>query len=718
MHGSMPAPKLLTLISLIAFLILFTHVSLSHATQTPPTVTGWGGSRLLESTRFHISNPASEVFPGENASDMEMQARMLIQKAFNGYRASFAPYCTDPNGFFGAYNATQLHRSIEIAAHYGLWIIVDYHGYDELQTSTSTICWLNFWGGVLQQFTDSYDRIIWEPLNEPNATLTSLSIVSSVYQQWVNQARSLGDDHWIVIENLCSYACGLPIADYWKAYPTVNDSAGRLFISLHSYFEYRYHYTEWSNATADKYARTSLLNMLNGTESTGWPILNTEGGPGRPFGRLTNGTMITCPDLILNGSSGYCTTNFHFIQSMTTLLDNQVTMLQSRLNWLWFPMADWSSTRGAGIYGSLSPTGPGWGTILSYKTAPPPLNLTISATPNTLTIYPGSSKTSLITIDSVSFAGFTNLTTITTPSGPIASTTNPLLEIAEGGSNTTTLTISVPTGTTVGIYDVRVTGSGGILGSRATIVEVIVRDFTMTPDSQVAHALVGQPGVFHIELGGLNNFNDSVVLSVASSPSASNVTLFPSNVTVRPGSASTVALSFNSSAAYIYILTITGQSEGSSHSINVTVIVQDFKISVSSPISPVLADSNQTLSLLLSGINGFSGTLTLNASVSPHGPAIKVTPQTVILIPGETGDAHLSIELPSTIAAGSYSITIDATGSGIHHQTIMPLDVTHPTSRQPPQPQFTIVGLQLLQFLGLVSLVVAVGTILAYKKIL
>ena len=681
-------------------------------------VTGWGGSRLLESGRFSHSNPASEVFPGENASDMEMQARMLVQKGFNGYRASFAPYCTDPHGFFGTYNASQLHRSIEIVAHYGLWIIVDYHGNDNLQTDSGTSCWLNFWGGVVQQFMGSYDRIIWEPLNEPNATFTSLSIVSFGYQRWVDQARNLGDNHWIVIENLCSFSCGLPIADSWKAYPTVTDPTGRLFISLHAYFEYQYHYAEWSNATADTYAREWILDMLNGTKNTGWPILNTEGGPGRPFGRLANGTMVTCPDLILNGSSGYCTTNFHFIQTMTTLLDNQATMLQSRLNWLWFPMADWSSTPGAGIYGSLSPTGPGWGTILSYKKAPPPLNLTISATPNTLTIYPGSSKTSLITIDSVSFAGFTNLTTITTPSGPIASTTNPLLEIAAGGSNTTTLTISVPTGTTVGIYDVRVTGSGGILGSRATIVEVIVRDFTMTPDSQVAHALVGQPEVSHIELGGLNNFNDSVVLSVASSPSASNVTLFPSNVTVRPGSASTVALSFNSSAAYIYILTITGQSEGSSHSINVTVIIQDFKISVSPPISPVMADSNQTLSLLLSGINGFSGTLTLNASVSPHGPAIKVTPQTVILIPGETGDAHLSIELPSTIAAGSYSITIDATGSGIHHQTIMPLDVTHPTFGQPPQPQFTILGLQLLQFLGLVSLMVALGTILAYKKIL
>jgi len=712
----MPAPKLLTLIGLIAFLLLYTHVPVSHATQTPPTVTGWSGSRLSESTRFHKSNPASEVFPGENASDMEMQARMLIQKAFNGYRASFAPYCTDPNGFFGAYNATQLHRSIEIAAHYGLWIIVDYHGYDELQTSTSTTCWLNFWGGVIQQFTDSYDRIIWEPLNEPNATLTSLSIVSSVYQQWVNQARSLGDDHWIVIENLCSYACGLPIADYWKAYPKVNDSAGRLFISLHSYFEYRYHYTEWSNATADKYARTSLLNMLNGTENTGWPILNTEGGPGRPFGRLTNGTMITCPDLILNGSSGYCTTNFHFIQAETTLLDNQTTALQSRLNWLWFPVGDWSSTPGAGIYGSLSPTGPGWGTLLPHKNAPPLLNLTVSATPNTLTIYPGSSKTSLIFINSTGFAGTTSLATITTPSGPIASPARLVLQLVASGSNTTAVTISVPATQAVGVYDVRLTSSAGMLGSRATIVKVIVRDFTIAAESQLARVLAGQREDSRIDLGGLNNFNDSIALSVAAFPSVSNVTLFPATVTVRPGQTSTASLSFNSSAAGIYTLTITGQSEGSSHSTNVTLIVQDFKISVSLPDSPVLANSNRTLTLFVSGIEGFSGNVTLAAGISPHGPTIELTPRVVLLTPGETRDASLVMYVPSSAPIGSYNITVDATGRGIHHQTVLTLNVSHPTSGS--QTQSTIFGLQLVQFVGLVSSVMAAGAIIACEKLI
>ena len=675
--GSTTPPKLSVTLLVPLLLVLFLvadQIPVSHAVSSPPIVTGWGGSRLLESGRFSQSSPGSEVFPGENASDMEMQVRLLVQKGFNGYRASFAPYCTDPSGFFGAYNSTQLHRSIEIAAHYGLWVIVDYHGYSDLQTDVNTLCWLNFWGGVVQQFMGSYDRIIWEPLNEPNATISSLPIVSLAYQQLVNQVRSFGDDHWIVIENICSYACSLSVPNYWTGYPTVNDPAGRLFISLHAYFPYRYYYSEWSNATAEKYARTWLLDMLNGTASTGWPVLNTEGGPGRPFGRLTNGTTITCPDLILNGSSGYCATSFHFVQTLTNLLDNQATNLQARLNWLWFPMADWSSTPGAGIYGSLSPNGPGWGTMLSSMKPPSLLNLTISATPDILTIYPGSSKTSLIAADSTGFSGTASLTTITSPPGPVASPTDTTLQIAANEGSTTVLTITVPAGTAVGLYEVRVTGSGGILGSRATILKVIVRDFTITTGSEVARVLAGQRGVSHIFLAGLSNFNDSITLTAASNPPALNATLFPTVVTVRPGRTATATLSFNSSIAEIYTLTISGQSDGSHHSVNVTVIVQDFKISVDQPDSPALAGSHQTLSLLVDSIDGFYGNVTLTASITPNGPTVEITPRIVILTPGGPGDASLIIDLPSAIPARSYIVTVDATGKGIHHQTALPLD--------------------------------------------
>ena len=148
-----------------------------------------------------------------------------------------------------------------------------------------------------------------------------------------------------------------------------------------------------------------------------------------------------------------------------------------------------------------------------------------------------------------------------------------------------------------------------------------------------------------------------------------------------------------------------------------TVIVQDFKISVNSFNSQVLADSDQTLTLLVGGIDGFSGNVTVTASVFPHGPTVEVTPGVVILTPGGQGDASLIIHLPSNISTGSYTITVDAGGRGIHHQTVLRLDVTDPTSGPHSSSQVTILGLQLVEFVGLASFVVAVGAVLAYKKL-
>src|SRR5207247_3634111 len=67
-----------------------------------------------------------------------------------------------------------------------------------------------------------------------------------------------------------------------------------------------------------------------------------------------NGMTTTCTDLVLTGSSGYCKTNLHFIQTLTTLLENNAPQ---RINWMWWPAGDWSSSPGAGALGALAPGG-------------------------------------------------------------------------------------------------------------------------------------------------------------------------------------------------------------------------------------------------------------------------------------------------------------------------------------------------------------------------
>src|ERR1700746_479358 len=126
-----------------------------HGPVSSPSIVGWGGSRLEGNQEY--TSPAqvpSIIFPGENASDQEVLARTLVERGFNAIRVSFAPYCTSPNGFMSSYNYTRLERAVKIAATLGLWIIVDYHGYND--TFSQPTCWLNFWSNVTSQFKDSY----------------------------------------------------------------------------------------------------------------------------------------------------------------------------------------------------------------------------------------------------------------------------------------------------------------------------------------------------------------------------------------------------------------------------------------------------------------------------------------------------------------------------------------------------------------------------------
>ena len=252
--------------------------------------------------------------------------------------------------------------------------------------STLGNCWLSFWYGVVDQFKYNYTRIIWEPLNEPSSqhmppgdTAAHTSYLSQWYQAWINQARLLGDKHWIVVQNLCSFGCSYSDAQgrdqEWKAYPTVTDptTPGRVFISLHTYIDYP-NYTgcstsstlcltdyNWNYSLANLAAREDYLNMVNGTINTGWPVLNTEGG-----------TTCQCPSRIMQvtGTAGYSNVSLHYMQQLINFESNGT--LTNRFGAVYWLAASWASdTPGAGVYGAL---GDGeWGALTTQPSACPAL---------------------------------------------------------------------------------------------------------------------------------------------------------------------------------------------------------------------------------------------------------------------------------------------------------------------------------------------------------
>ncbi len=359
MKGCILLALLLVSSALVGFPVAFrppdtapVHAGINAAQSSAPVIVGWGGTRLDESSTFDSSNPTSQVFSGEQASNQEVQVRKLLDMGFNAARVSFESSCTSKQEM-GPYDPANLERSIAIAEHYGFWIIVDYHGYDDLATARDSDCWLNFWRPVVQQFTSRYDKIVWEPLNEPTGIGDDVQYLSGQYQRWIDQARSVGDTHWIVAQNVCSYGCGL--SNFADGFPSVTDTAGRVFISLHTYMGFSENSGSWDNATAESVAQAYYQAVLDGETRTGWPVLNTEGGADELCDNCA-------PDEVLTGSAGYTTVTFHFIQKLTNLYDANSPQ---RTNWVWWTMGSWTNTPGAGLFGSLAPNG--WGSLLQYE---------------------------------------------------------------------------------------------------------------------------------------------------------------------------------------------------------------------------------------------------------------------------------------------------------------------------------------------------------------
>ncbi|MBO0888634.1 PKD domain-containing protein, partial [Candidatus Bathyarchaeota archaeon] len=365
--------------------------SASSGSTTIPTLIGWGGIRMDESIAGSGGTP-SAVFPGESASNMELLLIELKAKGYNAVRVDFDPYCTDTVDFnyMSVYSSTNAQRAVEIAKHYGFWIILDYHGYSDIFRNTS--CWLSYWQPIVQNIGPLYSQIVWEPENEPTTSCTNspsscpgsapcssdsscVASLSGAYQQWINQARALGDTHWIVVQNLCSYACGF--SDMSQGYPTETDplgtlsQGGRIFISLHSYMDYNQYSGSWNNATAESVANQYYQAVVAGVSNTGWPALNTEGGTDT----LSCDPNFCGSNIVLDGSAGYTAVTFHFIQTLVNLYDSNTPQ---RINWLWWPAGSWTNTPGSGAYGAMQcNSNPiGWGCLLSFvplaSGTPPP----------------------------------------------------------------------------------------------------------------------------------------------------------------------------------------------------------------------------------------------------------------------------------------------------------------------------------------------------------
>lgn len=333
---------------------------------TAPLVSGFAAG-LAEVSTWSSGNPSCKsgvACQGGSASDFEYNVQVMQKYGFNGVRADFDSLCTNTGSFPQGFSLANYALAVQIASYYHFWIVVDWHSYNDIFNSQS--CWLSQWNTIVTAPASTYSQIIWEPENEPaygqsttcSGSAACLPILSSTYQSWVNQARTSGDGHWIVIQNICSYGCGITgtgagdQSGALNGFPSVTDSTNRLFYSIHGYLQTTNAAcgsSPWSVVYAQCDAQ-GFYNMISTWKASGHAVLNTESGADE-FTNLGgcgySGAGQPASSIVLCGSAGYSTFTLAFIQQLYTLY--QANSIGS----LYWTAGDWTGTPGAGAIGGL-----------------------------------------------------------------------------------------------------------------------------------------------------------------------------------------------------------------------------------------------------------------------------------------------------------------------------------------------------------------------------
>ncbi|HEX4920069.1 MAG TPA: plastocyanin/azurin family copper-binding protein, partial [Candidatus Bathyarchaeia archaeon] len=112
-----------------------------------------------------------------------------------------------------------------------------------------------------------------------------------------------------------------------------------------------------------------------------------------------------------------------------------------------------------------------------------------------------------------------------------------------------------------------------------------------------------------------------------------------------------------------------------------TLVVQtpDFTISSSPSSLTIMAGSSANSTISIATRNGFSGTLSLQAAVTPTGPSTSFN-STSITVPSGGSASRLTISTTSSTQPGAYTVNVTATNGSLAHSTMIQVTIVP----QPP----------------------------------
>ncbi len=171
------------------------------------------------------------------------------------------------------------------------------------------------------------------------------------------------------------------------------------------------------------------------------------------------------------------------------------------------------------------------------------------------------------------------------------------------------------------------------------------------------------------------SFKSAVSLSATGQPSGVTISFSPTSITGTGSSAMSIAAG-STVAAGTYTITVKGTYGGTTSSavitLTVTAVSAGFSISAS-PSSRSLAQGQSGSAVVTTAITGgFKSAITLSATGQPSGVTIGFSPTSIT----GAGSSTMSIAAGSTVAAGTYTITVKGAYGSTTSTTTFALTVT------------------------------------------
>ena len=305
----------------------------------------------------------------------------------------------------------------------------------------------------------------------------------------------------------------------------------------------------------------------------------------------------------------------------------------------------WGSPTGQNLIDALAPTASG--------------GFQLSASPSSLTINPGASAATTITVHDIGgFTGNVSLAVSGVPSGVTASfASNPT-------TGTSVLTLTVSSSAIRGSYLVTITGTSGTVTATTTLaLAVNAPGFSISPLSGTMYMNSGTSSTATIVVTDYAGFAGNVSLAVTSGLPSGIVASWAGNPTSASGVLTLTAS--NSTAPGVAMVTITGTSGALTATTTLPLTIQgpEFNLNVSPFPYTIAQGSAVTATVTVVPLGNFTGSVTLSAPTLPPGVTATFNPNPT------SGSSVLTMTAGGTAPLGTSSVWISGastyTGSSV-----------------------------------------------------